>query len=90
MTDRLPPSSSSRGRRGDGADGHDGIGEFRIDAEIGKGSFATVYRGYHKVRLSPLAPLALPLGPSAQALTSSLAVLECSRRHQVSRAQSSE
>ncbi|EGY14581.1 hypothetical protein VD0002_g4783 [Verticillium dahliae] len=44
MADRLPTSSSGRKRRGEG----DSVGDFWIDAEIGKGSFATVYRGYHK------------------------------------------
>lgn len=46
MADRLPTSSSDRRRR----DTEASVGEFWIDAEIGKGSFATVYRGYHKVR----------------------------------------
>lgn len=41
MAGRLPTSSSGRRRRDD-------VGEFWIDEEIGKGSFATVYMGYHK------------------------------------------
>lgn len=49
MVDRLPSTSTARGRRGDAAEASDGVGDFRIDAEIGKGSFATVYRGYHRV-----------------------------------------
>lgn len=48
MAGRLPTSSSGRRRRDD-------VGEFWIDEEIGKGSFATVYMGYHKVRIEPIA-----------------------------------
>jgi hypothetical protein len=48
MSDRLPTSSSGRRRRDD-------VGDFWVDGEIGKGSFATVYRGYHKVRTPPFA-----------------------------------
>ncbi|KAL2752654.1 hypothetical protein ACRALDRAFT_2029834 [Sodiomyces alcalophilus JCM 7366] len=48
MVDRLPSTSTARGRRGDAAEASDRVGDFRIDAEIGKGSFATVYRGYHR------------------------------------------
>lgn len=29
------------------------IGQFAIDKEIGKGSFAQVYMGWHKVRSKP-------------------------------------
>lgn len=47
MADRLPTSSSS-GRRRREADAS--IGDFVIGGEIGKGSFAQVYSGYHKVR----------------------------------------
>lgn len=46
MAANPPPSSSSsrRTRTGDRV-----VGSFSIDDEIGKGSFATVYRGNHKV-----------------------------------------
>jgi hypothetical protein len=33
------------------------IGHFTIDKEIGKGSFATVYMGFHKVLSVPQPPL---------------------------------
>jgi len=39
-------SSSSRRTR---VDGDDTVGQFVIDQEIGKGSFAQVYAGRHKV-----------------------------------------
>ncbi|KAF4824924.1 Serine/threonine-protein kinase ATG1 [Colletotrichum fructicola] len=45
MAERLPTSSSS-GRRRREADAS--IGDFVIGGEIGKGSFAQVYSGYHK------------------------------------------
>lgn len=41
-----PSSGSSRRAKGD-----DAIGQFVIDQEIGKGSFAQVYSGRHKVSL---------------------------------------
>ena len=34
--------------------GDDAIGQFYIDQEIGKGSFAQVYSGRHKVRILPI------------------------------------
>lgn len=43
MAAEPPPSSSSRRRAGDKV-----VGSFSIEDEIGKGSFATVYRGTHK------------------------------------------
>ena len=50
MADR--GSSSRRGKLGD-----ESIGQFVIGAEIGKGSFAQVYLGKHKVRsLRPCCP----------------------------------
>ncbi|ROT42849.1 kinase-like protein [Sodiomyces alkalinus F11] len=48
MADRHPAASKARGRRIGVSESSDGVGDFRIDAEIGKGSFATVYRGYHR------------------------------------------
>lgn len=59
MAARQPPSSSSRrGRTGDLA-----VGSFRIGNEIGKGSFATVYRGHHAVSslIKAVGLIALPL-----------------------------
>lgn len=47
MAERLPTSSSSGRRR---REGDASIGDFVIGGEIGKGSFAQVYSGYHKVR----------------------------------------
>ncbi|KAL8371471.1 hypothetical protein RB595_001320 [Gaeumannomyces hyphopodioides] len=44
MADRTSSSSSRRARPGD-----DSVGQFIIGAEIGKGSFAQVYMGRHKV-----------------------------------------
>ncbi|KLU89019.1 ULK/ULK protein kinase [Magnaporthiopsis poae ATCC 64411] len=44
MADRTSSSSSRRARPGD-----DSVGQFTIGAEIGKGSFAQVYMGRHKV-----------------------------------------
>lgn len=44
MSDRTSASSSKRTRQG-----YDAIGSFVIDQEIGKGSFAKVYLGRHKV-----------------------------------------
>lgn len=45
MAAQPPPSStSSRRRAGDKV-----VGSFSIEDEIGKGSFATVFRGTHKV-----------------------------------------
>lgn len=49
MADRRIPSSSSL-RRARAAD--DVVGQFIIGSEIGKGSFAQVYMGRHKVRVS--------------------------------------
>ena len=45
MASQLAPSSSSRRRTGDRS-----VGMFTVEEDIGKGSFATVYRGKHKVR----------------------------------------
>jgi hypothetical protein len=45
MAAQPPPSSSSRRSR----TGDTNVGSFRIEEEIGKGSFATVFRGTHKV-----------------------------------------
>lgn len=47
--------SSRRPKTGD-----DDVGQFLIGSEIGKGSFAQVYMGKHKVR-TPLAPPGRPL-----------------------------
>jgi serine/threonine-protein kinase ULK/ATG1 len=44
MASRVPSSSSRRPKTNEGA-----IGSFLIEREIGKGSFATVYRGTHAV-----------------------------------------
>ncbi|EJT74355.1 ULK/ULK protein kinase [Gaeumannomyces tritici R3-111a-1] len=44
MADRISSSSARRARPGD-----DSVGQFIIGAEIGKGSFAQVYMGRHKV-----------------------------------------
>lgn len=52
MADRLPTSSSSGRRRREDAS----IGDFVIGGEIGKGSFAQVYSGHHKVRPRPSSP----------------------------------
>jgi hypothetical protein len=46
MAGNPPQSSSSRRPR----IGDTTVGQFRIEDEIGKGSFATVYRGVAKVR----------------------------------------
>lgn len=46
MAARSPPSSSSAGRS---RTGDKSVGSFTIENEIGKGSFATVYRGRHNV-----------------------------------------
>lgn len=51
MADPRAPSGSSS-RRGRATD--DVVGQFIIGAEIGKGSFAQVYMGRHKVRISKL------------------------------------
>ena len=45
MSGKDPESSSRLARMSDKT-----VGVFRIDNEIGKGSFATVYQGTHKVR----------------------------------------
>lgn len=50
MAERLPTSSSSGRRR---REGDASIGDFVIGGEIGKGSFAQVYSGHHKVRELP-------------------------------------
>jgi serine/threonine-protein kinase ULK/ATG1 len=42
---RISSSSSRRAKGGD-----DVVGQFLIGSEIGKGSFAQVYMGKHKVR----------------------------------------
>jgi hypothetical protein len=52
MADPRKPSSSSFGRRR--GDGEASVGEFIIGSEIGKGSFAQVYMGVHKVSESSL------------------------------------
>ncbi len=48
MAAQPPPSSSSATRRS--RTGDRVVGSFLIEDEIGKGSFATVFRGQHKVR----------------------------------------
>ena len=48
MAERRASSSFGRARQGNGA-----IGDFEIGSEIGKGSFAQVYYGWHKVRPAP-------------------------------------
>ncbi|KAK4456013.1 Serine/threonine-protein kinase ATG1 [Podospora aff. communis PSN243] len=55
MADR--PSSSRRAKAGD-----DAIGQFIIDQEIGKGSFAQVYSGRHKVTGALVAIKSVELG----------------------------
>ncbi|KAK0623270.1 hypothetical protein B0T14DRAFT_170892 [Immersiella caudata] len=55
MADR--PSSSRRAKPGD-----DAIGQFIIDQEIGKGSFAQVYSGRHKVTGALVAIKSVELG----------------------------
>lgn len=49
-------SSTSSGSRKSGSRA---VGQFNIGSEIGKGSFAQVYLGWHKVRLSFHTDLAL-------------------------------
>lgn len=44
--DVLPASASRKS-------GTQSVGQFDIDKEIGKGSFAQVYMGWHTVRSSP-------------------------------------
>lgn len=51
MTDRTASGSSRRSKLGG-----DSIGQFVIDQEIGKGSFAQVYAGKHKVSQAYLVP----------------------------------
>ncbi|OLN95552.1 Serine/threonine-protein kinase ATG1 [Colletotrichum chlorophyti] len=59
MADRLPTSSSS-GRRRREADAS--IGDFVIGGEIGKGSFAQVYSGYHKGTKATVAIKSVEMG----------------------------
>ncbi|KAL0931050.1 serine threonine-protein kinase ATG1 [Colletotrichum truncatum] len=59
MADRLPTSSSS-GRRRREADAT--IGDFVIGGEIGKGSFAQVYSGYHKSSKATVAIKSVEMG----------------------------
>jgi serine/threonine-protein kinase ULK/ATG1 len=56
MTDRTSSGSSSRRTK----PGGDSIGQFVIDQEIGKGSFAQVYSGKHKVSSGILHPTLPP------------------------------
>ncbi|KAM0284851.1 hypothetical protein ACHAQH_001772 [Verticillium albo-atrum] len=53
MVDRLPTSSSGRKRRGEG----DSVGDFWIDAEIGKGSFATTSKALVAIKSVELSRL---------------------------------
>ncbi|KAJ0162067.1 Serine/threonine-protein kinase ATG1 [Colletotrichum tanaceti] len=58
MAERLPTSSSSRRRR----EGDASIGDFVIGGEIGKGSFAQVYSGYHKSSKATVAIKSVEMG----------------------------
>ncbi|OHW91250.1 ulk ulk protein kinase [Colletotrichum incanum] len=58
MAERPPTSSSSRRRR----EGDASIGDFVIGGEIGKGSFAQVYSGYHKSSKATVAIKSVEMG----------------------------
>ncbi|KAK4232146.1 Serine/threonine-protein kinase ATG1 [Podospora fimiseda] len=60
MASRTPAPSSSSSRRARAID--DSIGQFVIDKEIGKGSFAQVYSGRHKVTGALVAIKSVELG----------------------------
>lgn len=53
MSGRQASSSSSRR----GGAGEITVGDFRVGDGIGKGSFATVYKGHHKVSDDPFEPI---------------------------------
>ncbi|WYZ40038.1 hypothetical protein EsH8_IV_000379 [Colletotrichum jinshuiense] len=59
MAERLPTSSSSGRRR---REGDASIGDFVIGGEIGKGSFAQVYSGYHKSTKATVAIKSVEMG----------------------------
>jgi hypothetical protein len=84
MADRHSSGSSSRRTRAS----DNSIGQFIIGSEIGKGSFAQVYIGKHKVRdphsilgfarFCPLHDLlGAPYAPQSAALSSSLCMAHC-------------
>lgn len=72
MADRPSSSTARRHKHGD-----DSIGNFYIDQEIGKGSFAQVYSGRHKVSCSLQRPRHDPFVLRARTGSRSMSYVQC-------------